>query len=110
MKNVIILLSVFLFLFVAGVGHAGDTSKSKANGNFTFSFNDKGELVNIEPGMGLQNCKKEAEGDVDVIKYFNKLLKDGYTVDAADDSVIILKKNPTCWIFIGGMKVCWCCP
>lgn len=109
MKNVIILLSIFLFFIVVGVGHAGDTNKPKANMGFIFYYDDNGKLVNVELGPGSkENCEEKARGD-DVHAYLKKLIKEGYTIESAQDDFIKMSKNPDCWIYIGNIPICWCC-
>ena len=109
MKNVIILLSVFLFLFVAVVGHAGDTNTKR---KYYFVSDEQGEIVDVYylEGDTSKKCKKEAKGAKGVMKIFNdKVKKEGYTIESITNDLIKLTKNPDCWIFIGNIPVCWCC-
>jgi len=109
MKNVIILLSVFLFLFVAGVGFAGDSKKPSANGDVIFNFDNKGKVVSVEIGEKNRCHKKEVSGRDEAIEELKKLLIEGYTIVNGFDDVVILSKNPTCYIYLGGVPICICC-
>ena len=109
MKNVIILLSVFLFLFVAGVGFAGESKSSKKDTYFSFNYNELGELVSIQPAPSLTGCEEVARGETAVNAEIAKRLKDGYRMTVPAPHVILLHKNPTCWIQLGNLWVCWCC-
>lgn len=109
MKNVIILLSVFLFLFIAGVGHAGKSKSPQADADIIIYYDKMGEIVGIMPAPG-KKCKKEAEGREEVYKKLIEKLKEGYEMEVLGNDLIRLHKNPSCIIYVGGWPICYCCP
>jgi len=109
MKNVIILLSVFLFLFVAGVGHAGKSKPTPADGDIIIYYNKMGEIVDIMPAPGKDKKCSKIEGKENVYKKLIELLNEGYEIEAIGKDLFKLYKNPSCIIYVGGWPICICC-
>ena len=106
MKNVIILLSIFLFLFVAGVGNAGNGKIEDADYILFYDKNGKVKGAKLTDAGVKKKCKLTQGKDVDLKDIYQKHTK----AEALAVDVIKFSGSPDCIIYIGGWPVCVCCP